>query len=84
LFGATAGKNAGFLKGIVSLVKVAHGDDGLRVLAEGCDEVGRVILKEHNGQAIVEDKGDRPVELAGCAWVETLLRTQFDLTTCAQ
>jgi hypothetical protein len=67
LFGAAAGKNAGLPKGIVSLVKVARGDDGLGALPEGRDGVGRVILEERNGRAVVKDKGDCPVVLAGLA-----------------
>jgi hypothetical protein len=67
LFGAAAGKNAGLPKGIVALVEVAHGDNGLCALPEGCDGVGRIILEERNGRAVVEDEGDRPVVLAGLA-----------------
>jgi hypothetical protein len=60
---AAAGKNARLPKGIVSLVKVAREDDGLGSLPEGCDGVGHVILKERDGQAVVKDKGNRPVVL---------------------
>jgi hypothetical protein len=63
-----AGKNARLSKGIVSLVKVAQGDDGLGVLPEGCNGVGHVILEERDGQAVVKDKGDCPVVLAWPAW----------------
>jgi hypothetical protein len=63
-FGAATGKNAGLSKGIVLLVKVACGDDGLRALPEGRNGLGRAILEEHDGRAVVEDKGDRPVVLA--------------------
>jgi hypothetical protein len=64
----TAGKNAGFPKGIVLLVEVAHGDNGLGALAEGCNRIERVILKERNGQDVIEDEGDRPVKHAGFTW----------------
>jgi hypothetical protein len=55
---------------MLSLLAVARGDDGLGALPEGCDGVGRVILKERDGQAVVEDKGDCPVVVAlvGLAW----------------
>jgi hypothetical protein len=49
------------------LVEVARRDDGLGALPEGCNEVGRVILKERDGRAVVEDKGDCPVVLAWLA-----------------
>jgi hypothetical protein len=62
-----AGKNTRFPKGIVLLVKVARGDDGLGALVEGCDGVGCVILEEHDGQDVVKDKGNCPVVLAWLA-----------------
>jgi hypothetical protein len=64
---AAAGKNPGLPKGIVSLVKVAHGDDGLGALPKSCNEVGCVILEERNSRAVVEDKGDCSVVLAWLA-----------------
>jgi hypothetical protein len=66
-FGAAAGKNVGLPKGIVTLVKVARGDDGLGALPEGCNGIGRVILKERDGRTVVEDEGDHPVVLAWLA-----------------
>jgi hypothetical protein len=62
-----AGKNAGFPKGIVSLVKVAQGGNGLGALPEGRNGVERVILEEHDSWAVVEGKGDCPVVLAWLA-----------------
>jgi hypothetical protein len=55
---------------MLSLLAVARGDDRLGALPEGCDGVGRVILEERNGRAVVEDEGDRPVvvTLVGLAW----------------
>jgi hypothetical protein len=49
------------------LVEVAHGDDGLGALSEGCNGVGRVMLEERDTRAIVKDEGDGPVKLAGFA-----------------
>jgi hypothetical protein len=56
---------------MLSLLAVARGDDGLGGLPEGCDGVGRVINKERDDRAVVEDEGDRPVVVAlvGLAWL---------------
>jgi hypothetical protein len=70
---AAAGKNARLPKGIVLLIEVAREDDELGALPEGCDGVGRVILEEHDGRAVVEDKGDRPVVLAWLAWARDVV-----------
>jgi hypothetical protein len=49
---------------MLSLLAVARGDDGLGALPEGCDGVGRIIVEERDGGAVVEDEGDRPVVVA--------------------
>jgi hypothetical protein len=71
LSGAAAGSSAGFPKGMLLLLAVARGDDGLGALPEGCNGVGHVINEERDGGAVVEDKGDRPVVVAlvGLAWL---------------
>jgi hypothetical protein len=68
--GAADESRAGFPKGILSLVAVARGANGLGALSEGCNGVGRVVFKERNGRAVVKDEGDRPVvlPLVGLAW----------------
>jgi hypothetical protein len=55
---------------MLSLFAVARGDERLGALPEGCDGVGRVIIEECDGWAVVKDEGDRPVVMAlvGLAW----------------
>jgi hypothetical protein len=64
---AAASSSASVPKGMLLLVAVARRNDGLRVLAEGCNGIGRVILEERNGRDVVKDKGDCPVVLAWLA-----------------
>jgi hypothetical protein len=49
---------------MLSLLAVARGDDGLGALPEGCNGVGRVIVEERDGGAVVKDEGDCPVVMA--------------------